>query len=88
LLALCQEIGSNFHEARWLMHPMHVDPGEAVQIHLDVCSRQSVACHWGTFALTDEPLNEPPRVLERALAGRRIPPGQFRVLRFGETVEV
>jgi N-acyl-phosphatidylethanolamine-hydrolysing phospholipase D len=75
------------YRPRWLMRPMHVDPDEAVQIHLDVLSRQSVACHWGTFALTDEPLNEPPRLLERALAARLIPPEKFRVLRFGETVE-
>ena len=31
------------YRPRWLMQPMHVDPYEAVQIHLDVRSRQSVA---------------------------------------------
>jgi N-acyl-phosphatidylethanolamine-hydrolysing phospholipase D len=76
------------YQPRWLMRPMHVDPDEAVQIHVDVCSRQSVACHWGTFVLTDEPLNEPPRLLEHALAGRSILREHFRVLRFGETLEV
>ncbi|MDB6022196.1 MAG: Zn-dependent hydrolase [Pedosphaera sp.] len=76
------------YRPRWLMQPMHVDPREAVQIHLDVHSRQSVACHWGTFALTDEPLNEPPALLARALADQSMPAEQFRVLRFGETVEV
>jgi N-acyl-phosphatidylethanolamine-hydrolysing phospholipase D len=76
------------YRPRWLMQSMHVDPHEAVQIHLDICSRQSVACHWGTFALTDEPLNEPPRLLEHALAKRLIPPEEFRVLHFGETIEV
>src|SRR4051812_40291231 len=42
---------------RWFMQPVHVDPQEAVQIHRDVCSRLSVACHWGTFCLTDEPMD-------------------------------
>jgi N-acyl-phosphatidylethanolamine-hydrolysing phospholipase D len=51
-----------------------------------VQSRQSVACHWGTFRLTDEPLNEPPVVLQMALAKHRVPSEQFRVLRFGESI--
>jgi len=76
------------YRPRWLMQSIHVDPHEAVQIHLDVGSRQSVACHWGTFVLTDEPLNEPPKLLERALAERSIPPEKFRVLKFGETIKV
>lgn len=33
---------------------------DAVAIHADVKSKQSVAMHWGTFSLTDEPLLEPP----------------------------
>jgi N-acyl-phosphatidylethanolamine-hydrolysing phospholipase D len=76
------------YRPRWIMQPIHVDPNEAVQIHLDVRSRQSVACHWGTFRLTDEPPNEPPAVLQKAMAGRGLPPDQFRVLRFGETIVV
>ena len=76
------------YRPRWIMQPIHVDPNEAVQIHLDVRSRQSVACHWGTFRLTDEPLNEPPVVLQKALAGRGLLPDQFRTLRFGETILV
>jgi N-acyl-phosphatidylethanolamine-hydrolysing phospholipase D len=76
------------YRPRWLMKPMHVDPEEAVQIHLDVRSRGSVAGHWGTFTLTDEPLNEPPLLLQRVLAQRSLPPGEFRVLNFGESIEV
>ena len=76
------------YRPRWLMQSIHVDPHEAVQIHIDVGSRQSVACHWGTFVLTDEPLNEPPKLLECALAERSIPPEKFRVLKFGETIKV
>lgn len=76
------------YRPRWIMQPVHVDPNEAVQIHLDIRSRQSVACHWGTFALTDEPLNEPPAVLRQVLAKHGLPPEQFRTLRFGETVVI
>ena len=76
------------YRPRWIMQPMHVDPFEAVQIHLDVRSRQSVACHWGTFPMTDEPLNEPPAALQQAMSARGLPPEQFRVLGFGETIVI
>lgn len=36
------------------MQGQHVDPEEAVQIHLDLQAKQSVAIHWGTFALAYE----------------------------------
>ncbi len=76
------------YRPRWFMHPVHVDSVEAVQIHLDTRSKLSLACHWGTFKLTDESLNEPPLLLERALAEKQIPPAQFRTLKIGETIIV
>ena len=76
------------YEPRWLMQPMHLNPAEAVQVHIDIGSSLSVACHWGTFRMTDEPLDEPPKVLGRALSARNIDPQDFRVLRVGETLEL
>lgn len=72
------------YEPRWFMWPMHVTPEEAAQAHLDLGARQSVGIHWGTFALTDEPLDEPPRRLQQALVSRSIPASQFRVPAHGE----
>ena len=72
----------------WFMHPLHVQPREAVQLHLDLQARLSFAMHWGTFALADDPLWEPPLLLEEALLNRNVPPGSFRLLRFAETVQV
>ena len=37
-----------------------------MQIHQDLRARYSVAMHWGTFVLTDEPLDEPPHRLAAA----------------------
>lgn len=36
------------------MKYQHVDPEEAVKIHIDVQAKKSVAIHWGTFALANE----------------------------------
>ncbi|HZE22051.1 MAG TPA: MBL fold metallo-hydrolase [Desulfobaccales bacterium] len=73
------------YQPRWFMRPMHVDPPEAVKIHQDLRSRQSIGMHWGTFKLTDEPLGEPPLYLARSLAEASLAPESFLVLKIGET---
>lgn len=73
------------YQPRWFMSSMHVNPKEAVRIHQDVRSLQSIGMHWGTFKLTDEPLGEPPRYLQRALKQAKIPADRFVVLKIGET---
>lgn len=72
------------YEPRWFMRAMHVNPEEALKIHRDVGARRSVAMHWGTFRLTEEPADEPPRALARALADAGIAPDEFWVLQHGE----
>jgi len=44
--------------------------------------------HWGTFKLSDEPLDEPPARLEAERRRLGLPPGRVRVLAVGETEEV
>jgi N-acyl-phosphatidylethanolamine-hydrolysing phospholipase D len=44
-----------------IMRFVHLDPEEAVRAAVDLDARHAVAMHWGTFDLTDEPLDEPPR---------------------------
>lgn len=74
------------YDPRWFMSPVHVAPEEAVQIHQDIGARESVAMHWGTFVLTDEPMDEPPRRLAAVLAEKALPAHCFRVMQHGETV--
>jgi len=76
------------YEPRWFMGPSHVDPAEAIRIQGDLEARLAVAIHWGTFPLTDEPLDEPPQRLQRELAAAGIAPSRFAVLVRGETREV
>jgi L-ascorbate metabolism protein UlaG (beta-lactamase superfamily) len=73
------------YQPRWFMRPMHANPEEAVLIHQDVRSEQSIGMHWGTFGLTDEPLSEPPLYLQRALKQAKIPGEKFVVFGIGET---
>jgi len=70
---------------RWFMKSMHVNPEEAVRIHQDVRARQSAAMHWGTFRLTEEPMDEPPKALAQALAAAQVAPDTFWVMQHGET---
>ena len=74
------------YEPRWFMRANHVNPDEAVRVHLDVGSRQSIAMHFGTFQLTDEPIDEPVRALGEALDRHGVAEQDFRVPRFGETM--
>jgi L-ascorbate metabolism protein UlaG (beta-lactamase superfamily) len=73
------------YEPRWFMSPVHMNPDEAVRAHLDVGARWSVGMHFGTFQLTDEPIDEPLHALERARGRYGVPPGTFRTLDFGES---
>ncbi len=73
------------YEPRWFMSNQHVNPAEAVRIHRDVAARRSLGVHWGTFELTDEPLDEPPRALAREAAAAGLPADAFFVLAIGET---
>jgi L-ascorbate metabolism protein UlaG (beta-lactamase superfamily) len=73
------------YEPRWFMKPYHVNPEEAVKIHRDIHSRYSVGMHWGTFILTDEPLDEPPIKLAEALKKYQLPESKFEVYKHGET---
>jgi L-ascorbate metabolism protein UlaG (beta-lactamase superfamily) len=74
------------YEPRWFMKPMHVDPEEAVRMHVDLGARVSVAMHFGTFRLTDEPIDEPAERLVRACAAAGLDETAFRVPEFGETL--
>ena len=74
------------YRPRWFMKPVHVDPPEAIRIHQDTNSIQSIASHWGTFKLSDEPVGEPPRYLEKALKDAGMDEKQFIIMRFGETL--
>ena len=73
------------YEPRWFMATQHVNPDEAVRIHRDLGAKASVGVHWGTFSLTDEALDEPPRKLAEARRAHAVGDDEFFVMAVGET---
>jgi N-acyl-phosphatidylethanolamine-hydrolysing phospholipase D len=55
------------YEPRWFMRYQHVNPAEALQAFRDLGAGHMLAMHWGTFDLTDEPVDHAPRALADAL---------------------
>jgi N-acyl-phosphatidylethanolamine-hydrolysing phospholipase D len=73
------------YEPRWFMAGQHVNVEEALRIHADLGAKRSLGVHWGTFALTDEPLDEPPRMLAQHRARAGLNDEDFFVLPIGAT---
>ncbi|MFN2398587.1 MAG: MBL fold metallo-hydrolase [Gemmatimonadaceae bacterium] len=82
------------YEPRWFMKAMHMNPEEAVQAFQDICSgsgssdgrtRVIVPIHWGTFKLTDEPMDEPPKRARAAWLAAGLSQEDFWLLHHGET---
>ena len=74
------------YSPRSFMKNSHVNPGEAVDIFLDLGAKKAVAIHWGTFKLSTELLDEPPGKLQSALEAKNISQDLFKVLDHGETL--
>ena len=70
---------------RWFMKDHHCNVEEAIQIHKDLKSKKSIAMHWGTFQLTDEPMDEPPKLLEKLTVQKNLLPDEFTVMIHGES---
>ncbi|HXQ23772.1 MAG TPA: MBL fold metallo-hydrolase [Candidatus Acidoferrales bacterium] len=68
-----------------IMHFVHINPEEAVQAAIDLRAARVIGMHFGTFDLTDEPLDEPPRRFRAAAARRGLAPEQVWILNIGET---
>jgi N-acyl-phosphatidylethanolamine-hydrolysing phospholipase D len=76
------------YEPRWFMRHQHMHPAEAYQAFLDLGARSLLAMHWGTFDLTDEPVDLPPKVLAEVVAERGGDAARVRVLAIGERWKV
>jgi L-ascorbate metabolism protein UlaG (beta-lactamase superfamily) len=76
------------YDPEWFMRSQHMTPEDAVQAFLDLGARRLVAMHWGTFKLTDEPLDEPPRRLLADWDRRHLPKETLSILPIGGSLEL
>jgi N-acyl-phosphatidylethanolamine-hydrolysing phospholipase D len=73
------------YEPRSFMADEHVNPEQSVKIHQDLGAKRSIGIHWGTFALTDESLDQPPIELAAARQKAGLTEDAFSVMKIGET---
>ncbi|MBI3504626.1 MAG: MBL fold metallo-hydrolase [Proteobacteria bacterium] len=84
--AVLMPIGA--YDPRWFMQPVHLDPEEAVDAFAeaaDPATSVMIAMHWGTFVLTDEPVDEPPLRARTAWRARGFDDERLWVMAPGET---
>jgi N-acyl-phosphatidylethanolamine-hydrolysing phospholipase D len=72
------------YEPAAMMAPIHLNPEEAIEAALALGARRAVGMHFGTFDLSDEPLDEPPRRFLAEAARRGLAERGF-VMAIGET---
>ena len=70
------------------MKDSHCNVEEAIQIHRDVNSKQSIAMHWGTFQLTDEPMDEPIKLLKQLSKKLKLNKDEFSYMAHGQTRKI
>ena len=76
------------YDPEWFMSKQHMNPEEAVRAYEALGARRFLAMHWGTFKLTDEPLDEPPQRLDAEWSRRKLPREPLHVLAVGESLTV
>lgn len=69
---------------RDFMAPVHIDPAEAVAAHQALRAQTSLGMHFGTFRLTSEGQDDPPRALAAAAEAAGLPEAAFGTLLPGE----
>lgn len=76
------------YEPRDFMKTNHVNPEEAVRIFEALQPAKALGMHWGTFQLTFEPINDPPRQLARLRRERGIAADRFIATEVGRSFSV
>ena len=76
-------IGAGAYAPAWFMAPMHQNPCDAVKAFHATRAKTFIPFHYGTFDLSDEPIGEPERILNKLNGDGKIE-GMLKVLKLGE----
>lgn len=56
------------YKPEWIMRHNHLNPPQAVQAGVDLAAKTLIPIHYGTFNLSDEPMEEPLQWFEKLIA--------------------
>ena len=79
------------YEPRWFMGSVHMNPEDCIEAARALMAGQSgrrlvvIAAHWGTFKLTDEPMDEPPVRMRSAWREAGLDASHLWIMQHGET---
>lgn len=73
------------YEPAFFMQDAHVNPQEAVTIHEQLHCEKSIGIHWGSFPLSEEAMDEPPKLLKEAAEKADV---DFTTIALGSSVVV
>jgi L-ascorbate metabolism protein UlaG (beta-lactamase superfamily) len=73
------------YEPEWFMQASHVNPEEGGQAFLEVGARSIIPMHWGTFKLSNERTDEPPKRLAAWWEQQGLDPARNWTMAIGET---
>lgn len=78
-------VGIGAYKPKWFMRPNHISPSEALDAAEDIQAKVTIPMHYGTFDLSSEPLNDPPKVFAEEARKRHI---HIRIPKLGEIVRL
>jgi len=78
------------YEPRWFMRSVHMNPEDAIEAYQAIAKASGVyapclTIHWGSFRLTDEPMEEPPARFARVWADAGLAESANWTFAHGET---
>lgn len=79
------------YDPRWFMGSVHMNPEDCMKAFTQISEAQGgrrlvmTASHWGTFKLTDEPMDEPPEKMRERWRASGRDSNDLWILRHGET---
>lgn len=68
------------------MSIQHTDPKGSVAIAKDIGAKKAFATHWGTWMMSEEPWDEPVKLLREEVEGKE--GDWFRATGMGETIDL